>query len=212
MVAGQVGEGGGGDRDAVEPELVEAVARRLDRDVLDAGRGQLGEIAMQRDRVGRRQRAGTAARAGATRPSVPRLAAGWPSAVQISRGEMRDRGLAVGAGDGGDRLRLPAVKARREQREAALRVGVGDDRDAAAASRRRASSAAASSVRIATAPLRHRLAGESAAVACCAPRSAANRKPGSHLARIGGKPGDLGIVETGSGQTAEPRPEAASAQ
>ena len=40
-------------------------------------------------------------------------------------GEMGDRGLAVGAGDGGDRSRLPAAKARRQLRQPAI---AGSDR------------------------------------------------------------------------------------
>ncbi len=85
MVARQVRESRRRRRNAVEPVLRETVARRLDRDMLDAVAGQFRQIAVQRDRVGRRQRAGTPSRSGDTRPSVPRLAAGCPSPVQISR-------------------------------------------------------------------------------------------------------------------------------
>src|SRR5581483_5908071 len=45
-------------------------------------------------------------------------------------GEMGDRSLPVGPGDGGDRLWLPAIEPRGGEGKAALRVGVGDDRDA----------------------------------------------------------------------------------
>ena len=63
---------------------MQPVARRLDRDVIDPVFGEPGEIAVQRDRIRGRQRAGPAP-GGGPNPSVPRLAAGWPSAVQISR-------------------------------------------------------------------------------------------------------------------------------
>ncbi len=85
VVARQVSKRRGGDRHAIEPELVEAVARRLDRHVIDPLFGQPGEIAVQRDRIGGRQRAGPVLGRRSPVPSVPRLAAGWPSAVQISR-------------------------------------------------------------------------------------------------------------------------------
>ena len=75
MVAGQIGEGGGRDRDAVEAELVETVARRLDRDMVDACRGECRELAVER-RPGRASSAPRGiAPAGVTIPSVPRLAA-----------------------------------------------------------------------------------------------------------------------------------------
>ena len=46
--------------------------------------------------------------------------------------EMRDRGFAVRAGHGDDRMRLPPVEPRRQQGETALRVRIDDDRHAAA--------------------------------------------------------------------------------
>ena len=110
MIARQIGEGGRTDRDTVEAVLREAVARRLDRGVLDTLCRQFGEIAVQGDRVGRRQRTGAtpggqdkAERAEACRSKAkpcPDLA-----------GEMNDRSLAVGAGHGRDRPRLPAMEA-----------------------------------------------------------------------------------------------------
>ena len=59
---------------------------------------QLGGEPMQGDRVGRGQRAAAHAEPGACTPSVPRLAAGWPSFCPDLPGEDRGRGLAVGAG------------------------------------------------------------------------------------------------------------------
>ena len=58
MIAGQVGEGGGFDRDAVQPILVEAVARRLQGEALNTMTGQLGQRAMKGRWVGCGQAAG----------------------------------------------------------------------------------------------------------------------------------------------------------
>src|SRR5690242_21724017 len=91
--------------------LREAVARRLDRGVLDALRGQFGEIAMQGDRVGRRQRAGAAS--GGQDEAERAEACRWltEAGPDLAR-EMRHRGLAVGPGNGRDGSRLAAVEAR----------------------------------------------------------------------------------------------------
>ena len=178
MIAGQVGEGRGREGDAVEAVLREAVARRLDRDVLDAGPGQFRQIAMQRDRVRRRQRAGPPPGRRDTRPERAearrRMAERGPDLAR----EMRDRGLAVGAGHGDDRVRLAPVEPRRQQGQTALRVRIDDDRHPARASRRRAPAPPASSVRIATAP-RATASPAKARPSRLVPRSAANRKPGS---------------------------------
>ncbi len=56
MIARDVGEGGRGNLDAVEPELVEPVARGFEREMLDALVLQSGELGMQRDRIRRRVR------------------------------------------------------------------------------------------------------------------------------------------------------------
>ena len=52
VVAADVGEAGGGEVDAVEAELVEAVRGGLHRRVGDALVGELGEQAVQGDRLG----------------------------------------------------------------------------------------------------------------------------------------------------------------
>ena len=135
MVAGQVGEGGGGDRQTVEAELREPVARRLERRVLDAALRESGKNVVQRHRVGCRQRAG-AAIAGCYEPE--RAEARRRQALRrpdLAR-KLDDRGLAVGAGDRGHGVRRPAVKARREKRETAMRVGIDDNGDALALRRR----------------------------------------------------------------------------
>ncbi len=135
MVACQIGERRRRQGEPVEAELVEPVARRLDRDVLDALLLQGVELAMEQHRVGRGEAAGLleigaddADRAEARRaPAVP--------CPDLPR-EGGDRGLAVGAGDGGDRAGLGRMKPGREQREAAARRRIDDDGDAERGSRR----------------------------------------------------------------------------
>ncbi len=177
MIAGQIGKGRGGDRQAVEPELGEPMARRLDRDMLDALAGR-----ERPDRggapPGRASSAHPAAgRDAVTNPSVPRLAASVAGCRPDLAGEMGDRGLAVGAGDGGDRARLPAIKSRRQQRQPAPRVGVGDDRDARACFRRedRARPRRRSGSPPRRAPPRRRQIDRPSS---CRPGRAANKKPG----------------------------------
>ncbi len=58
MVARQVGEGRRREREPVEAVLVEAVARRLERDVIDAGPRKLLQGAVERHRIGGGQAAG----------------------------------------------------------------------------------------------------------------------------------------------------------
>src|SRR5271169_3161087 len=70
MIAGQIGKASSGNREAVEAKLGETMARRLDRDVLDPLFAEGGEIAVEGDRVGRRQRA----RAASARPHQPERA------------------------------------------------------------------------------------------------------------------------------------------
>ena len=106
--------------------------------------------------------------------------------------EMRHRGLAVGAGDGGDRVRLAAVEARRKQGQTAVRVQIDDDRHAAArlgVERQRVGIVGQDRDRAA----RHRLAGKGAPVAGRAAQRG-EQKAGLDAARIGGDPGDLGIA------------------
>ena len=56
VIARQIGKAAGRDADAVEPELVEAMRRGFERQMGDAVLRNLIELAMQRDRIGRRQR------------------------------------------------------------------------------------------------------------------------------------------------------------
>ena len=57
VVAAEIGEAAGGEPDAVEPALVEAVAGGFHRGVGDAGIGEFGEQLVKLDRVGRGERA-----------------------------------------------------------------------------------------------------------------------------------------------------------
>ena len=61
VIAAEVGEGGRLQPHAVEPELIEAVRRRLEGQVRDAFGRQLGQRPVQRHRIGRRQSAVDAA-------------------------------------------------------------------------------------------------------------------------------------------------------
>ena len=107
--------------------------------------------------------------------------------------EMHHRGLAVGAGDGGDGSRLARIEARRELGEPAVRVRIGDDRDVAPGigievQRGRIVGQDRDGA------LLHRIGGEGAAI----PLRTAQRgkqKTGPDLTGIGGKSDDLGIGE-----------------
>ena len=57
MIAADIGEGAGRDAHAVEPVLVEAVRGRFQHQMRHALAGELVERAMQRDRIGRGERA-----------------------------------------------------------------------------------------------------------------------------------------------------------
>ncbi len=191
VVTRQIGEGGGGDRHAVEAKLGEPVTGRLDRHMLDALADQCGEIAVEPDGVGCRQRAGATAgrRRHSQRAEARRGIAGRHPYLA---GEMGDRGLAVGAGDGRDGARLPAVKARRQQRQPPPRIGVGDDGDVRASFGRKIECRRVVG-QDRRRPARRRGAGktppvEPGAGQCC------KQKAGANLARIGGDAGDVGIA------------------
>ena len=152
VVAGDVGEAGRGQADAVEPELVEAVARGLHRGVGDALVGEVGEQAVQRDRLGRGvgERRATAP----STPTVPKFTAVSPSALPDLAGEARDRGLAVGAGDRDHHLGLVAVPAAGGDGERAARLVVQDHRHAQRAAPGLGAARPAGSVSTAAAPMR----------------------------------------------------------
>ena len=91
---------------------------------------------MQRDRIGRRQRAVDLARGRheADGADARRLLAG--RGPDLAR-EGGDRGLAAGAGDGRDGLRLARKESRRRERERAARIADPDEGDAVRQRRRR---------------------------------------------------------------------------
>src|SRR5204863_9120377 len=97
MIAGQIGESRRRHHDTVEAELRQAVARRLDRGMLDALRRQFGEVAVQGYRVRGGQRTGPplGRRYQAERPETGgRMAEIGPDLAR----EMRHRSLAISAG------------------------------------------------------------------------------------------------------------------
>src|SRR5689334_17136383 len=102
MIAGEVGEGGGGERQTIEAELIEPVARRFERDMLNAGLGERREIAMEGDRIRCCEAAGLLD-AGSEKPDRAEargfVAERCPDLAQ----ENGHRRLAVCASDGGDR-------------------------------------------------------------------------------------------------------------
>ena len=121
VIARNIGEGSGGDVQAVEPILIEPVRGRFDCEVGDAFAGELIERAVQRNRIGRRQRTvglpgrrNNADRADA-RGAIPERAPDLPR-------ECRDRGFPAGAGDGRDGARLTRIDFGGRQRERAPRV------------------------------------------------------------------------------------------
>ena len=135
VVAGEIGEAAGGDAHAVEPILIEPVRGSLERKMRDAIARDFVELAMQRDRIRRRQRAvnnslrrdqsdGADTGGGMTEP-LPDLAR-----------KGGDGSLAAGAGDGGDCRRLLRIEFRCGQRQRAPRIGRDDKRHAAFARRR----------------------------------------------------------------------------
>ncbi len=126
MIARQVGEGGSGDIRAIEAELVETMAGGFQRQMFDAIVLQLREQAVDFHRVGRgvfqrdfargRDDADGAQAGGALAEHSPDLAQ-----------EHRDRGFAVGAGDGGDCFGLRAIEFGRRARQSQARVFIGDE-------------------------------------------------------------------------------------
>ena len=122
MIARQIGEGGGGQAHAVEPLLVEPVRGGLHRQMRDAGVGERCE----RSGAARSGPASSASRRSLTgretTPSVPSEAASIAEPAPDLAREGGDRGLAAGAGDGGDGRGLARIEARGGAREREARV------------------------------------------------------------------------------------------
>ena len=135
VVARQIGKTAGGDPHAVEPELVEAVRGSLEGEMGDAVACDLVELAMQRDRIGRRQRAVD----GALRRHQRRWCRCWrkrcPSRCQIWRVKAATEVLPLVPVTAAMVARLPRIKFRRRQRQRAARIRRGDERHAAAVRR-----------------------------------------------------------------------------
>ena len=173
MVARQVGERRRRQREPVEAELVEPVARGLERDMVDAlplrGRCSSRCSATGSGVV----RLPAASKSGPTMPRVPRLAARQPSRAQICRVKAATEVLPLVPVTAAIDLGLRRVEARRHVGEAPARVGIDDDGG------RRASSAtrAASAVSTAAAP-RATASAMKRAPSVRLPASAAKRKPG----------------------------------
>ncbi len=121
VIARDVGEGGGGKAQPVEPVLIEAVRRGLDGEMGDAVVRERVKRTMQCDRIGRGQRAVSLA---ARRYNSDRTDA---RGAMAERGpdlphERGDRGLAAGAGDRRDGLRLAGKNLGGDQRQSAPRI------------------------------------------------------------------------------------------
>ena len=101
MVAAEIGEGGGLQPHAVQPVLVEAVRGGLEGQMRDALGRQLRQRPVQRDRVGRGQRAVDAAVGLDEADGAERGGLAAERGEDLAR-EVGHRGLAAGAGDGDD--------------------------------------------------------------------------------------------------------------
>src|SRR6185312_3177514 len=123
----EIGEAAGLNAHAIEAILIEPVRGRLERKMRDALARDLVELAMQRDRIGRRQRAVDGVLRG-DQPDGADAGRGMAQPLPDLAGESGNRGLAAGAGDGGDRCRLPRKKFRRRQRQRTARIWGQDKR------------------------------------------------------------------------------------
>ena len=122
MVAREIGEAAGGDAHAIEAILVEAVRGRLEGEMRDAVARDLVELAMQRDRIGRGQRAVDGALRRDEADGADARGVMAKALPDLPREGSHGR-LAAGAGDGGDGLRLKRKESCRGQRQRAARIG-----------------------------------------------------------------------------------------
>src|SRR5581483_11870011 len=127
VVAREIGEAGRRDAHAIEAILIESVRGRLEGEMRDAVARDLVELAMQRDWIGRGQRAVDRALR-RYQPDGADARRGVAKALPDLAREGRDRGLAAGAGDGGDGRGLSGKKFRRSQRQRAAWIGRGYER------------------------------------------------------------------------------------
>ena len=103
------------DLDAVEAILVESVRGGLERQVVDAGGGELRELLVELDRIGSGE-ARIVLHSGGDDPERAEACRLKAELGPDLAGEARDRGLAGGTRDRGDRARLAAVEARSDER------------------------------------------------------------------------------------------------
>ena len=128
MLVRQIGEAGGRQTQAVQAMLIQPMARCFDGGMRHALPRQGGEVLMQLHRIGRGE-AGVALKPGrddAERAHARRLEAERrPDVAQ----EVHGRGLAVGAGDGGNGGGLQAGEGRRHQGHTTAGIGVAQHGD-----------------------------------------------------------------------------------
>ena len=129
MIATDVGEAGDADPHAVEAVLVEPVGRRLEGEMGHAFAGERIERALQLDRIGRRERAIDLARRRHHADGADARGSVAEARPHLAR-EGRDRGLAAGAGDGGDGRGLSGKEFCRGERERPAHIGNLDESDA----------------------------------------------------------------------------------
>ena len=136
VIARQVGECRGSDRQPLGAKLGQSVARRFERDMAQPFAGETANIAQEGDDVGRRQsgRYGVVGGGHAERADRRRAVPG--EAPQLT-GQLDRRGLAVGPGDGDGYGRKGGEEPRRHPRKQPPRLGVGEVGDAVDPGRRR---------------------------------------------------------------------------
>ncbi len=191
MVPRQVGEAGGGEPHALQPELVEPVRRGLHRRPLDPGRLERRQRLGEHDRVG-----GGEARPGREARCIQpeRAEAGRASAAERPdlAQELDRAGLAVGAGDRDHRLGLRAGMGRGEMGEQPARLDRLDQRSP----RHPLRPARALRRQHRGGPARHRVGDEGAAVGAKAGQGG-EQEAGPDAPAVGGQAGECGLVADG---------------
>ena len=134
VILGQVQEGRRGEAHAVQPPLVDAMGRGLQRQVRHPPVRKVGEqsgdiAGIRRRQAGRRQGAVLPARTGDKEPQSAHAGGQSARRRRDLPAETGDGGLAVGPGDGHNHLRLPAVKGGSGQGVGPTGIRADDDRD-----------------------------------------------------------------------------------
>ncbi len=128
MIAGDIGEAAGRDAQTVEPRLIEAMRRGFDGEMRHAFAGKFVDRAVQRDRIGRRQRAVSLT----ARRHDPDGADACSAAPERGPDLPREGGhgrFAAGAGDGSNDARLSRMEFCRDQRQRAPRIADAHEGD-----------------------------------------------------------------------------------